>query len=223
MRPRVVIHNAAGPNGILSGFDIDLGLYYRLAGELACEATLVGSGTVLAAPEAAWADDPHEVIEPDSEHGSLLVVPDSRGRVHCWGALRASGLWKRFVSLTTAATPAEHLSYLRNRGVSVIETGNDKVDLSAALSLLRERYAVESVRVDSGGTLNGILLAAGLVDEVSLIVEPQFVLSNSGVPFVRPPVGDAMLVPLRLTHMRRFDGGEVWLRWDVLSTGEESA
>jgi len=40
VRPRVVIHNAVSLNGVLSGFEIDLGLHYRLAGRLGCDATL---------------------------------------------------------------------------------------------------------------------------------------------------------------------------------------
>lgn len=221
MRPHVVIHNAVGVDGTLSGFDIDVGLYYRLAGELDCDATLVGTGTILAAPEALAEDDPNETVAPPPGDGFLLAVPDSRGRVRCWGALRSAGLWKRFVAFTSASTPAGHLEYLRRRGVGVIEAGTDRVDLAAALELLGERYGVGSVRVDSGGTLNGVLLRDGLVDEVSVLVEPQILASEGGVPFVRPPGGVAPQVPLRLKHVQRFDGGEVWLRWDVVPRGDD--
>jgi hypothetical protein len=51
---------------------------------------------------------------------------------------------------------------------------------------------VQAVRVDAGGTLNGLLLRAGLVDEVSLIVAPY--LAGTGpsapVPLLAGPGGD---------------------------------
>lgn len=214
MRPHVIIHNGISLNGMVTGFDVEIGLYYRLAGLLECEADLVGSGTILAAPEAAHADDPQETCAPQVGPGSILVVPDSRGRVKCWGFLQRAGLWGRYVSLASDATPAGHIAYLERRGVEVVRAGEDRVDLAAALETLAERFGVTRVRTDSGGTLNGVLLALGLVDEVSALVHPVLSTGPGRVPFFRT-ASDAR-VTLALTHEERFDGGEVWLRYDVV-------
>jgi 2,5-diamino-6-(ribosylamino)-4(3H)-pyrimidinone 5'-phosphate reductase len=63
------------------------------------------------------------------------------------------------------------------------------------------------VRVDSGGALNGALLRAGLVDELSLLVHP--VLAGDAPRWYgTPPPG-----PLKLTPL---DGGAPdWLRYRV--------
>ena len=48
---QVIIHNAVSIDGRLTGFEADLATYYRLAGMWQEDATLCGSGTILAAPE----------------------------------------------------------------------------------------------------------------------------------------------------------------------------
>ena len=48
-----------------------------------------------------------------------------------------------------------------------------QVDLAAALQHLAGRYGVREVQTDAGGTLNGVLVRAGLVDELSVVVAPQ--------------------------------------------------
>jgi hypothetical protein len=53
--------------------------------------------------------------------------------------------------------------------------GDERVDLPAALELLRREHGARAVRVDSGGRLNGAFLRAGLVDEVSLLVHAVLV------------------------------------------------
>jgi len=74
------------------------------------------------------------------------------------------------------------------------------------------------VRVDSGGSLSGALLRAGLVHEVSVLLEPLLVGGVSPRAFLRGP--DPALsggaVGLRLTAVERFDDDVVWLRYDVL-------
>lgn len=214
MRPHVILHNAVSVNGMLTGFDVNMELYYDLAGRLQCQADLVGSGTILAAPESAKTDDPTEEREDTTGAGSILVIPDSRGAVKCWGFLQRSGFWSRFVSLVSASTPVEHIEYLKRRGVGVVVAGSQRVDLAVALEALAERYDVSRVRTDSGGRLNAALLANGLLDEVSLLVTPVVSTGSQKVPLFDEEV--ATVCSLRLTHEERFVGGEVWLRYDVV-------
>jgi 2,5-diamino-6-(ribosylamino)-4(3H)-pyrimidinone 5'-phosphate reductase len=213
VRPHVIVHNAVSANGMLTGFEVDMGLYYRLAGTLGCQADLVGSGTILAAPESRQHDDPGEQYPAGRGSGSLLVIPDSRGAVRCWGFLQRSGFWGGFVSIVTDATPDEHIAYLRRRGIEVVHAGAERVDLPEMLARLAERFGVERVRTDSGGRLNGALLAAGLVDELSLLVTPVVSTGLSAVPLF---AGDTGVFALTLTHEERFGGGQVWLRYDVV-------
>jgi 2,5-diamino-6-(ribosylamino)-4(3H)-pyrimidinone 5'-phosphate reductase len=48
MRPRVILHNAVSLDGRVTGFFVDLGIYYRLASHWGEDVTLAGCDTLLA-------------------------------------------------------------------------------------------------------------------------------------------------------------------------------
>lgn len=49
------------------------------------------------------------------------------------------------------------------------------MDIKQALEIAAERYGFKLVVSDSGGILNSILLEQGLVEEISLILDPEIV------------------------------------------------
>lgn len=115
-------------------------------------------------------------------------------------------------------TPGDYLEYVRRKRVDCLVAGEDRVDLRAALEELHNRYGVETVRVDSGETLNGALLRAGLVDEVSLIIHPVLVGGTSPrIIFTAADLaGPAGTIGLRLTHLERPSEGILWLRYETV-------
>jgi 2,5-diamino-6-(ribosylamino)-4(3H)-pyrimidinone 5'-phosphate reductase len=209
----VIIHNAVSLEGKVTGFEVDMRRYYALVPTWREDATLCGSGTILAAPEGRVKekdeDVPRRKADP-KERRPLLVVADSRGRVRCWSMLLGAGSWRDGVALCSQRTPARHMEYLRKRRVSRIVTGGIRVDLKSALSRLWARHRVRTVRVDSGGTLNAALLRAGFVDELSLLVHPVV----AGTP--ARPLFDGSKPPkteFKLYRQQRLQGGLVWLRY----------
>jgi 2,5-diamino-6-(ribosylamino)-4(3H)-pyrimidinone 5'-phosphate reductase len=98
--------------------------------------------------------------------------------------------------------------------------GRDRIDLAAALESLNQSVGAKTVRVDSGGTLNGVLLRAGLDDEVSLLIHPRLVGGISPRSIFRAPdsESDEDVIPLALVHLEKLDGGVVWARY-VLTSG----
>lgn len=189
--PRMVLHNAISLDGRTTGFPVDLGLFYGLISHFHEDATLTGSETVLASGVAP--DDEGEPAPPwEAQPGDprpLLVVPDSRGRIKSWNRLRSMPYWRDVLVLCTGSTPSDYLAYLERSGIPYLIQGETQADLPAALEELYDRYGVRVVRVDSGGTLNGLLLAAGLVDELSLLVHPCLVGGPAANPLFRPPDG----------------------------------
>jgi 2,5-diamino-6-(ribosylamino)-4(3H)-pyrimidinone 5'-phosphate reductase len=219
MLPRVVIHNAVSADGRIDWFEADVGVLYDLAGRWHEECTLVGSGTVLAAPESVTRDkgpwEPRVALATDPR--PLLAIVDSRGRVRCWKTWLAMPYWRGGVAICSESTPDKHLQYLAEAGVDFIVAGHEKVDMTAALEELNERYGIQTVRVDSGGTLNGVLLRAGLVDEVSILVHPALVGGTSQrslfrAPDLASPVG---VIPLALVSAETIGESLVWLRYKV--------
>jgi 2,5-diamino-6-(ribosylamino)-4(3H)-pyrimidinone 5'-phosphate reductase len=220
MLPRVILHNSVSVDGRVDWFAPDIGLHYELASRWRVDVHLAGSDTILTAdesmpPEDETAFEPPQ-MEPDDTR-PLLAVPDSRGRVLTWYGLRQAPYWRGCVALCSLATPDEYLEYLQERHIESIVTGADHVDLPAALEELNARYGAETVLVDSGGTLNGVLLRDGLVDEISLLVHPCLVGGRTPGSFFRAPdlTSGEQVIRLRLTHLERVRDDIVWLRYAV--------
>jgi 2,5-diamino-6-(ribosylamino)-4(3H)-pyrimidinone 5'-phosphate reductase len=115
-------------------------------------------------------------------------------------------------------TPKTYLNYLQERQVAYILAGDDRVDLRLALQELKARHQVHVVRVDSGGTLNGALLRAGLVDEVSVLVDARLVGGTTPRSIFTAPdltCSDGV-IPLKLIHVEKVKGDTVWLRYEVI-------
>lgn len=133
-------------------------------------------------------------------------------------AIRQSGYWREVLALCCAHTPVAHLDSLRSLGVEAVAVGRDRVDLRAALEYLYAQHGVRTVRVESGGTLNGALLRAGLVSEVSLLIHPQLIGGASSQSFFRATdLASAIgVLNVRLTGLERLENGLVWLRYEVI-------
>lgn len=133
-------------------------------------AVLVGTNTVLV-------DDPalRSHVIPGVE--AVRVTVDPAGRIPR-EARFFDGSARTLVGVVSG-TPRSYVGWLEERGVEVIPCGDGpRCDLPALLEGLRERGIVDVV-CEGGGTLNGALLAAGLVDRVDLIVMPVVLDSGS--------------------------------------------
>jgi 2,5-diamino-6-(ribosylamino)-4(3H)-pyrimidinone 5'-phosphate reductase len=216
MLPRVILHNGVSADGRLDWFTGDIGLYYELAAAFEVDATLCGSNTILAAPTATEAADHsnEEIVPPDH----WLVIVDSRGRIFNLEWLRRQPYWRDVIMLCSTATPAAYVDDLRRRKIELIVAGTNHVDVRQALVELKARYGINRLRIDSGGTLNGVLLRAGLVDEISLLVNPALVGGTSpGSIYTAPDLtSDEGIIQLRLTHLERLRDHAVWLRYEVV-------
>lgn len=227
MLPRVIVYNAVSLDGRIDWFTPDLGQFYGLASTWQEDATLVGSETILAAadqsaPEAEAVEMPEP--QPDDQR-PLLVVVDSRGRVRNWDFWRQQPYWRSAVVLCSRSTPEEYLRHLQGKRIPTIIAGDQQVDLRPALEELGARYGVRTVRVDSGGTLNGALLRAGLVDEVALLIYPVLVGGTSPRSFYRAPdlTSAEGVLSLKLIHHERLENDALWLRYQVVKPSEGTA
>jgi 2,5-diamino-6-(ribosylamino)-4(3H)-pyrimidinone 5'-phosphate reductase len=198
-----VAHAAVALDGATTGFEPDVAKFYELARTWEEDVTLAGADTILA-QETALAEAPR----PGPAAGApLLAVVDGRGRVREWEALRDVGHWSDVLALRAEATPPRP----SDRPTSELVVGAERVDLRAALEALGERHRAKVVRVDSGGALTGALLAAGLVDEVSLLIHPRVGDVQAGRPWHGgAPVATAAF---ELLANETLDGDLVWLRY----------
>ncbi|MHB1232993.1 MAG: bifunctional diaminohydroxyphosphoribosylaminopyrimidine deaminase/5-amino-6-(5-phosphoribosylamino)uracil reductase RibD [Burkholderiales bacterium] len=127
-------------------------------------AILTGVGTVLA-------DDPQmNVREIAIPRQPLRVVVDSQLRAPLGAKIIAGG----GVIIASALDDRAKIQALRQAGAEVVVLpGSDgRIDLARLMTLLAERE-VNELMVEAGATLNGALLAAGLVDELVLYLAPM--------------------------------------------------
>ncbi len=222
MLPHVILHNIVSLDGRMDWFMPDIGLFYELVSFWKEDASLAGSGTIFkalehepAAEEGIKSSDekPHET----AKQKPLLIVPDSKGRVTRLHLLKKQPYWRDVIALCSSATPRSFLEYLYESKIEYIISGEDHVDFSSAFEILNTQYKINVIRVDSGGILNGILLRAGLVNEVSILISPSLVGGFSPNSFYRAPdlKSSEGVISLNLTHMERLREDIIWLRYKV--------
>lgn len=230
--PHVLVYNETTVDGRITGYAGyagDPGRYYRLGFRWPSDAILMGSVTAEAFGPAESAPEQASVLPPLApaaippgfeelvrEPRPLLVVPDSTGRVRCWRHAQAQPWYRGIVVLVCETTPAEYLTHLDHRGIEHLRVGGERVDLGLALRLLHERYRVRTVRTDGGGSLTGALLAAGVVDELALLVLPVVAGDPDALPLVRlPHTLDDAGVRLGLTVHEVLEDGALLLVYRV--------
>ncbi|MFH5824124.1 dihydrofolate reductase family protein [Georgenia sp. AZ-5] len=199
------------------------------------QALLEGSGSFVR--ESAADTDGGAVVGPAAEPflpARLLqapgrrwfVVVDGRGRVDLRFAEWPDEAWAGWhaLVLTSRAASAGHLARLRERGIPYVVVGERRVDLPAALGLLKERLGVSTLVCTGGGRLGGALLRAGVVDEVDVEVLPALI-GGRGTPalFDAPPL-QAGEWPTSLELLSSENvGGRLRLRYRVLGTAAPEA
>lgn len=218
MKPNVILHNAVSLDMKLTGFEVDMGVYYSLAAQWKEDATLVGSATILAAPDEIPPEtdadfEPHAIDPADTR--ALLVIPDSRGIVRIWHYLRSLPYWRDCIAMVSETTPADYLEYLSKRHIRYIVCGSNKVDLPTALKILNEAYKVNTIRADCGGTLNTALLSSGLVHEISYLVHPVIVGRGSTAQAIKDTLDRQ--ISLELVSAEKMNQNLVWLRYKVIT------
>lgn len=109
----------------------------------------------------------------------------------------------------------EYLAYLRRQGVSYLFGGADELDFHVVLDKLGRLFPIKTILLEGGGHLNGSLLKAGLVDELSLLHYPVIDGAGSSAAVFEQGEQPGPPVALQLRQVEQLAGGLVWLRYDV--------
>jgi hypothetical protein len=112
---------------------------------------------------------PREDFRAPGEHDSFAFAVDASGRL-AWESNDIDG--DHVVAVLSERVSDEYLAFLRERGVSYLLAGAPEVNLTLALEKIGERFGIRTLMLEGGGRINGGMLCAGLVDEISLLVVP---------------------------------------------------
>jgi 3,4-dihydroxy 2-butanone 4-phosphate synthase/GTP cyclohydrolase II len=173
----------------------------------ACDAVLVGVGTVLA-------DDPALTVRMVPGASPIRVVLDSGLRTPARARVLDDDA--ATVILATSASSADRRAGLRERGVSVmvVPAGPKGVDLAAAMNALLAS-GVRSVLVEGGARVITSCLASGLADRLVVGIAPRVL--GSGTEAVRDLGITEVASSIRVEHRAVYVAGD-----DLLVAGDLS-
>jgi GTP cyclohydrolase II len=171
----------------------------------ACDAVLVGVGTVIA-------DDPQLTVRMVPGNSPIRVVLDSGLRTP--GDARMLSHDAATTIVTTSASSAEGRTELRRRGVSVlvVPAGLHGVDLGATLVALFDA-GIRSVLVEGGARVITSFLSLGLADRLVVGIAPRVL--GSGTEAVRDLGITEVASSIRIEHRAVHVVGD-----DVLIAGD---
>jgi len=232
MKPYVICHMVSSidgglhpsrwtdsPDGKLSDWTA---LYQSCHEKLDGDAWMVGRVT-MAEMSKGSPHPPHEhgrVERPfhvaDRNAASFAIALDISGRLHFTGS-EIDG--DHIVVLLGSEVPDSHLAELTADGISYIVSAQTQPDLSSMLDMLERELGIRRLLLEGGAGINGSFLAAGLVDEISLIVAPVLdgrAASQSIVEYGEE--GLAGKVQLSLKSCETLAHGAIHLRYTVTSS-----
>jgi len=149
-----------------------------------------------------------------AEHGaeSFAIAVDAHGKLG-WDAASIDD--DHIIEVLTEQVPDAYLVGLRELGISYIFGGRTELNFAVVLEKLGRLFPIQTILLEGGGHLNGSLLKAGLVDEISQLILPLVDgASNSAVSFEQGPnPGPARHLKLLALEQRPHD--VLWLRYEV--------
>jgi 2,5-diamino-6-(ribosylamino)-4(3H)-pyrimidinone 5'-phosphate reductase len=220
--PEVIVFSAVSVDGRMDHGEFDLGVYYVIAAKMRTEAIVIGSETIVSSGLVDTEDDVYDNKHDPTDKRPIVAIVDGRGRIRCWNNLRNQPYWRDVLALVSESTPKDYLDYLAERKVRYAVFGEERVDMEKALEWLGSEFGAKKIRVDSGGTLNGVLLRRNLVTEVHLLIHPFLVggTTNRSM-FIAPDLGaEEGTVDMDLIGARKIEGGLMYLRYKVRSGKE---
>ena len=220
-RPYIVCHMVASIDGRIDCSMVDKisgDEYYETLEKLDCPTQLEGRVTMehyIAAKEPFVANDTtafdmtsvYKAVDSDE----YMVAVDTHGKLR-WPASEIDGV--PLVCIVSEQVSQEYVEMLRKEGISYICVGRGSIDLPAAMEILRSEFGVERMAVLGGGHINGGFLAAGLIDEVSLLLAPG-IDGRKGQTALFDGIADMDRMPVKLSleSVEHVGNGTLWIRY----------
>jgi riboflavin biosynthesis pyrimidine reductase len=228
MKPYVICHMCTSIDGRILGDRWNRApagaasgkLFERTAASFGIGAWLVGTTTMKEFADGNFklkaATETIERVDhvADSEARRFAIGSDAKGVLR-YKRNNVDG--DHVVLLVSDLVSNDYLAHLRAAGVSYLFCGPDQVNVETALKKIRGVLGIRKLMLEGGGTFNGAVLKAGLIDEISQVIVPV-VDGGAGIPGICDIPGKAprhAAAALRLINHRKLPGGVIWIRYRV--------
>jgi len=135
------------------------------------------NGTPFAPTSAAPAISKTDYIATHPQT-SFAIALDPAGKLY-WARNEIGG--DHLITVLTEKVSTDYLAHLRNHDISYLFGGSDRIDLKVILDKLASAFEIKTLLLEGGGKINGSMLRAGLIDELSILIAP-FADGSSGSP-----------------------------------------
>lgn len=150
------------------------------------------------------------LAKPDAE--SFAIALDPSGKL-TWKSNAIDD--EHVITVLTESVSDDYLAFLQAKGVSYVFGGKTSLNLKKVLEKLTKEFGIERLLLEGGGKINGSFLAAGLVDELSVIIAPVADGSMGTPTLFDMEDRKAPARPLKLVSVEKRPGDLVWLRYRV--------
>ena len=156
-----------------------------------------------------------EAFVGNKEAKSFAIAVDPHGKLG-WDENEIDG--DHVIEILSESVSDEYLQYLQAKNVSYIFAGQGNIDFSLAFNQLHDLFKIKTLMLEGGGNINGSILNAGLIDEVSLLVLPiADGTPNTPTIFdVREYLPKTPARQLKLLDVKKLEHDVIWLRYKVL-------
>jgi len=165
-------------------------------------------------PDLQPVSEPLDRTDFVAEHAaeSFVIAVDAHGKLG-WEAADIDG--EHLISVLTELVPDEYLAYLRRVGVSYVFGGTESLDFALVLDKLARLFPIQTILLEGGGHINGSLLKAGLIDELSLLHIPVIDGASASATVFEQGDAPGAAPQLRLLEVQQRPHDVVWLRYEV--------
>lgn len=232
-RPTVICHILMSLDGKISGAFMGapqaapaLKAYNELRGTFGCRATLYGTTTMA----EGFADGYVQPLPPADTlytredclpalwSNNFIISVDPEGLL-AWSSpviAKKGRAPAQVFEVLTEQVPDSYLAYLHRLGIPYLFAGETELDCGLMLQKLKD-FGIGRVLLAGGGGMNGSLLAARCIDELSLVVAPVAEGDPKAMPLfaASPFAPDFAGAAFRLAEAKTLEGDALWLHYQA--------
>lgn len=142
---------------------------------------------------------------------SFAIAIDRSGKLN-WDESAIDG--DHIITVPGESVSDEYLAFLQEKGISYLFGGKEEIDFDSVFEKLAGSFNIKRLLVEGGGHINGSILAAGLIDELSLLICPA-VDGTYNTP-ASVDVKKSLGAQLKLLSVAQLEHDVLWLKYKVI-------